>query len=64
MQLHSSNMDNDRIIVLQQLCTRLSNKEHIIRRPTWLSGAREGEKKPQCVTLLKDYHLIEIKVGL
>ena len=31
--------------MLQQLCTRLSNKEHIIRRPTWLSGAREGKKK-------------------
>lgn len=30
--------------MLQQLCTRLSNKEHIIRRPTWLSGAREEKK--------------------
>lgn len=62
MQLHSNNIDNDRIILLQQLCARLSNKEHIIQRPTWLSGAQE--KKTQCLTLLKDYHFIEMKVGL
>lgn len=61
MQLHSNNMDNDRIILLQQLCTRLKNKERIIQRPTWLSGAQE---KRYSVTLLKDYHFIEIKVGL
>ena len=52
------------IILLQQLCPRLSNKEHIIHRPTWLSCARKKKKKTQCPTLLKDYHIIEMKVGL
>lgn len=61
MQLHSNNMDNDRIILLHQLSASLSNKEHIIHS-TWLSGAQK--KKAQCLTLLKDYHVMEIKVGL
>lgn len=62
MQVHSNNMDNDRIILLQQLCTRLHNKDYIIPRPTRLSGAQK--EKAECLTLLKDYHFIEIKVGL
>lgn len=49
-------MDNDRIILLQSL----HNKEHIIRKAClvkWFTGA-EPKKA------LKDYHFIEIKVGL
>lgn len=45
LQLHSNNIDNDRIILLQQLCIRLNNKEDIIQRPTWLSGAQKKKKR-------------------
>lgn len=57
-------MDNDRIILLQQLCTRLNNKEHIIHKTYLVKWCTEGKKKTQCLTLLKDYHFIEMKVGL
>lgn len=43
MQLHSNNVDNDRIILLHQLCTRLTNKEDIIQS-TCLSGAQEKNR--------------------
>lgn len=52
MQWHSNNRDNDRTMLLQKLATKATLFQVL------------GKKKTQCLTPLKDYHFIEMKVGL
>lgn len=51
MQWHSNNRDNARTMLLQKPATKTTLFQVL-------------GKKTHCLTLLKDYHFIEMKVGL
>lgn len=61
MLLHSNNIDNDRIILLKQLCTLPEqqrahySRTYLVKRCT----AKREKKGKECLMLLKDYHFIE-----